>query len=234
MKNRLFNYFTKFEMCLFIFSLVLIISTFVIFDRVNYLTLISSLIGVTSLILAAKGNPISQILIIIFSIQYSIISWQEKYYGEIFTYIGMTLPMAVLALVEWIKHPYKGNKHEVEITLLCKKDILLMFFFTLIVTFIFYFILLYTNTSNLIVSTISITTSFIAVYLTYKRSPYYAIGYALNDIVLIVLWIYASIDDLSYISVIACFVTFLINDIYGFVAWVKMRKRQLLNDWIKE
>ena len=230
MKNRLFNYFTKFEMCLFIFSLVLIISTFVIFDRVNYLTLISSLIGVTSLILAAKGNPISQILIIIFSIQYSIISWQEKYYGEIFTYIGMTLPMAVLALVEWIKHPYKGNKHEVEITLLCKKDILLMFFFTLIVTFIFYFILLYTNTSNLIVSTISITTSFIAVYLTYKRSPYYAIGYALNDIVLIVLWIYASIDDLSYISVIACFVTFLINDIYGFVAWVKMRKRQLLND----
>lgn len=230
MKNRLFNYFTKFEMCLFMFSLVLIISTFVIFDRVNYLTLISSLIGVTSLILAAKGNPISQILIIIFSIQYSIISWQEKYYGEIFTYIGMTLPMAVLALVEWIKHPYKGNKHEVEITLLCKKDILLMFFFTLIVTFIFYFILLYTNTSNLIVSTISITTSFIAVYLTYKRSPYYAIGYALNDIVLIVLWIYASIDDLSYISVIACFVTFLINDIYGFVAWVKMRKRQLLND----
>lgn len=230
MKNRLFNYFTKFEMCLFIFSLVLIISTFVIFDRVNYLTLISSLIGVTSLILAAKGNPISQILIIIFSIQYSIISWQEKYYGEIFTYIGMTLPMAVLALVEWIKHPYKGNKHEVEITLLCKKDILLMFFFTLIVTFIFYFILLYTNTSNLIVSTISITTSFIAVYLTYKRSPYYAIGYALNDIVLIILWIYASIDDLSYISVIACFVTFLINDIYGFVAWVKMRKRQLLND----
>lgn len=226
MFKKMFKYFTAFELCLWAGSFLLILITFFIFDRVNYLTLIASLIGVTSLVFAAKGHLVSQILIIIFSIQYSIISWNLKYYGEILTYLGMTLPMAIIALVAWIKNPYKNNKTEVKVACLNKKDIFLMIIFTIIVTIIFYFVLLYTNTTNLFWSTVSITTSFLAVYLTYKRSPYYAIAYALNDIVLIVLWAYASFFDISYLSVVTCFVVFLVNDIYGFVAWVRMRNRQ--------
>ena len=79
---------------------------------------------------------------------------------------------------------------------------------------------------NLIPSTISVTTSFVAVYLTFRRSPYFALAYASNDIVLIILWILASIYDAKYISVVVCFVAFLVNDIYGFVNWRKMKKRQ--------
>ena len=70
------------------------------------------------------------------------------------------------------------------------------------------------------------TTSFIAVYLTFRRSPYFALAYAGNDIVLIVLWIMASIYDMKYVSVVVCFVAFLLNDIYGFFSWRKMEKRQ--------
>ena len=40
------------------------------------------------------------------------------------------------------------------------------------------------NTTNLIPSTISVTISFLAVYLTFRRSPYFDLAYALNDIVL--------------------------------------------------
>jgi hypothetical protein len=52
------------------------------------------------------------------------------------------------------------------------------------------------------------------------------LAYALNDIVLIVLWILASIYDMKYISVVVCFVVFLVNDIYGFISWKKMEIRQ--------
>jgi len=97
---------------------------------------------------------------------------------------------------------------------------------TAIITFIFYYILAYFNTANLILSTISVTTSFIAVYLTFRRSAFYAIGYAANDIVLIILWILATISDISYLSVAICFVLFLINDIYGFINWSRIQKRQ--------
>ena len=101
-----------------------------------------------------------------------------------------------------------------------------MLLLNLAVTVAFYFILKAFDTANLLVSTFSITTSFGAAYLTMRRSPYYALWYAANDIVLIVLWTLAAIKDISYISVIICFAAFLINDIYGFISWRKMEKRQ--------
>ena len=94
------------------------------------------------------------------------------------------------------------------------------------VTVLFFFILKAFNTANLIPSTISVTTSFLAVYLTFRRSAFYALGYAANDLVLIVLWVLAAIADTAYISVAICFATFFINDIYGFVSWRRMYIRQ--------
>jgi len=220
------NYFTKLEKGLWITSISAIILSFLLFDSSNYLTLIASLIGATSLIFCAKGNPIGQILIIIFSIIYGIISYSFSYYGEMITYIGMTMPMAILALISWLKNPYKGNISEVEVNNIGKKETIFACFLTLIVTIIFYFILGALNTSNLIPSTFSVTTSFIAVYYTFRRSPYYALLYAGNDIVLIILWTLASFEDTKYISVVVCFIAFLVNDIYGFINWRRMEKRQ--------
>ncbi len=224
--RKLLNYFSKTEIILWISSVFFIIISFLIFDGVNYLTLLASLVGVTSLIFNAKGNPFGQLLMIIFSVLYGIISYKFAYYGEMITYIGMTLPMAIFALISWLKNPYNGNKSEVEVNKISKKEIFLMWILTFIVTVIFYFVLEHFNTQNIIPSTISVTTSFVAVYLTFRRSPYFALAYASNDIVLIVLWILASLSDIRYISVVVCFVAFLFNDIYGFISWQKMQKRQ--------
>ena len=133
--------------------------------------------------------------------------------------------MAVVAMIAWIKNPYKDTG-VVKISKLTKKSFLLVMGASVIVTVIFYYILEYFNTANIVFSTLSITTSFIAVALTYLRSPYYAIGYALNDVVLIVLWTLASLKDTSYIPMVVCFVMFLFNDLYGFYNWRKMKKAQ--------
>ena len=88
MKNRsiLFSYFSKEELALWFLSMLAIIIAFCLFDQSNYLTLIASLIGVTSLIFNAKGNPFGQFLMIIFSLLYGIISFTFSYYGEMLTY----------------------------------------------------------------------------------------------------------------------------------------------------
>ncbi len=220
------SYFTRAEKLLWSVSVAVILSSFLLFDRESWLTLAASLIGVTSLIFNAKGNPAGQVLMVIFSLLYGIISYTFSYYGEMITYLGMTLPMAVVALVFWLKNPYMGNRSEVAVNRLKKGEILFMCALTLAVTAAFYFILDYFNTANIIPSTLSVTTSFIAVYLTFRRSPYFAIAYASNDIVLIVLWILASVQDISYVSVAVCFAAFLANDIYGFINWKRMEKRQ--------
>ena len=220
------NYFSKAELILWWASAGLIVIFFCVFDRENYLTLCASLIGVTSLIFNAKGNPFGQLLMVIFSLLYGIISYSFAYYGEMITYLGMTMPMAVFALVSWVKNPYNGNKAEVKASFLSHTEILLMLIAAVVVTGVFYFILRYFHTANIIPSTLSVTTSFLAVYLTFRRSPYFALAYASNDIILIILWVMASISDIRYISVVVCFIAFLVNDIYGYVCWRKMRIRQ--------
>ena len=224
--KKLLLYFSKFELALWSFSMLFIIISFLIFDRSNYLTLTASLIGITALIFCAKGNPIGQILIIIFSLFYGYISFTFAYYGEMITYLGMSTPMAIFALISWLHNPYNGKRSEVKINTISKLELIFMWILTPIITVIFFFILKHFGTANLLPSTFSVATSFIAVYLTSRRSPYFALAYAINDVVLIVLWILASISNVSYISVVVCFVAFLFNDIYSFTNWQRMKKRQ--------
>ena len=220
------NYFSKSEIALWSASVLLIITSFFAFDRESYLTLLASLIGITSLIFNAKGNPIGQFLMVLFSLLYGIISFGFQYYGEMITYLGMTMPMAVFALISWLRNPYNGNRAEVKVNAIGKKETLLMWLGTAAVTVLFYFILAHFHTANIVPSTLSVTTSFIGVYLTFRRSPFFALAYAANDIVLIILWVMASVHDIRYISVVVCFAAFLANDIYGYISWQKMKIRQ--------
>lgn len=224
--DKLIHYFSKLELSLWGTSVFFIVSSFLIFDRSNYMTLAASLIGVTSILINAKGNPLGQLLMVLFSFLYGVISYTFSYYGEMITYLGMTMPMAVFSLIAWLRNPYEGNKSEVAVNQISKRETVLMCGLTVVVTGVFYYILQAFHTANLVPSTISVTTSFLAVYLTFRRSPYFSLAYAANDVVLIVLWTLASMEDIRYVSVIVCFMAFLANDIYGFISWRKMEVRQ--------
>ena len=226
MKSKLLHYFSKGEILLWCSSVTLILVAFLLFDREGYLSLVSSLVGVTSIIFCAKGNPLGQLLMIIFSLFYGGISFTFAYYGEMITYLGMTAPMAIFALVSWLRNPYKGNHSEVRVSRIRGREVAFLFVLTAAVTVVFYFVLGAVHTTNLLTSTFSVATSFFAAYLTARRSPYFALAYAVNDVVLIILWIMAALKDPSYLSMIVCFVAFLANDLYSFSSWLRMQKRQ--------
>lgn len=224
--KKITSYFTKGEIALWLCSVTLILASFAVFGANGILVPIASLIGVTSLIFCAKGHPTGQGLMVLFSLIYGIISYNFTYYGEMLTYVGMTMPMAAVSMISWLRNPYHGNRSEVRVNLLRKKEYLIMALLAFAVTVLFYFILKYFNTANLLPSTISVTTSFTAVYLTARRSHYYALAYAANDVILIILWSMASFSDVSYVPVTVCFAAFLVNDLYGFMSWRKMAQRQ--------
>lgn len=220
-----FRDLTKFELLLWLTSVGVITVSFLLLKDGSILTLLASLIGVTALIFVAKGYVIGQVLTVVFAVFYGIISFSQHYYGEMITYLGMSAPMAALAVAEWVRHPYKGTK-EVAVSRLSRRRTVFMWCGALISTVAFYFILNAMGNSALIVSTVSVTTSFLASYLTFCRSPYYALAYAANDIVLIVLWIMAALGDASCFPMIFCFVMFFANDMYGFVNWRRMQSSQ--------
>ncbi len=227
--KRIYQYFSVFEWCLWLGSILTILLSFFLGGNFYFLTLIASLVGVSALIFIAKGNVIGQFLIVIFSIIYGVISWQFRYYGEMITYVFMSLPSAVVSCVTWLKNPSKKRKNEVAVGQMTAKKWIVLSLTALAVTVAFYFILYYFDTPNLLLSTLSVTTSFFAAMLLILRSPFYAAAYAVNDLVLIGLWVYAAFTSLSYLPMVFCFVTFLANDGYGFISWLKMEKRQKEN-----
>lgn len=217
---------TKREWIIWIASLIIVVISNAATKDFDLLTLVAAMTGVTSLIFVAKGNVWGQILMILFSILYGIISFRFRYWGEMITYLGMTLPMSVWSTITWIKNPSEKNGNEVQIQSLNRKHILSLIVSGIVVTAFFYYILKTFDTPNIIFSTISIITSFLAASLTMLRSSYYAVWYAANDIVLIVLWVLASLKDSAYIPVVVNFSIFFMNDMYGFVSWKQREVQQ--------
>ena len=218
--------FTKFELGLWAVSVSVVTASFIIGGNFRVLTLIASLIGVTALIFVAKGDVTGQVLTVVFSVLYSVISFEFTYYGEMITYMFMTAPIAAMSVYTWIRHPEEKGKREVSIARLSLKKTIMLCITAVIVTVIFYFILRYFNNANLLFSTISITTSFLASALMLFRSSAYALAYGANDIILIILWVMASLEDTAYLPMVMCFAMFLVNDIYGFYSWQKRNKLQ--------
>lgn len=220
-------HFTKKEILLWSFSVLMIVISFFAFSQDNIINLFASVIGVSAVFINAKGNPIGHVLMIIFSLLYGIISCKCAYYGEMITYLFMTAPMSSVALVSWINNPYGDGK--VKVNTISSLEVVFMFILSGIVTTVFYFILKYFETANLIVSTFSILTSFIGAYLSFRRSAFFSLAYIFNDVVLIILWGLACVENMAYISVTVCFSMFLVNDVYGLVSWREMEIMQFFD-----
>ncbi|MBQ3067087.1 MAG: nicotinamide mononucleotide transporter, partial [Clostridia bacterium] len=187
--KKIFAYFTKFEWGLLVGSIAMLTFAFVINPNKDVLTFVGSLIGAVALVFLAKANITGQVLTIVFSTLYGIVSFKNHYYGEVITYVCMTMPSNIVSIVTWLKHPFQGQQTQVEIAEVGAKKTIAILAVSAVVTVAFYFVLKALGTASLIVSTISIFTSSVAVLFGIFRSKYYAIGYATNDVVLIVLWV---------------------------------------------
>ncbi len=223
--QKSFRDLTRFEWALWLTSVFVIILSSLAVPNPDLLSMIASFIGVTALIFVAKGYVLGQILTVIFSVFYGIVSFSSAYYGEMITYLGMSAPAALAATISWLRNPYKQSS-EVKIARLTKAKALVLLFATGLVTWAFYYILGALHTANLIVSTLSVATSFLASSLLIFRHPTYALAYAFNDVVLITLWTMEAFSDSSCVPMIACFAMFLFNDLYGLFQWLKRRKKQ--------
>lgn len=224
-KKNLINVLDHKDIVIWLVSVVLITASFLISGH-DYLNLITAVIGVTALIYLAKGEPFGQILSIVFSLGYAFVAYNFHYYGEMITYVFMTLPSALFATYLWLRNPLNEGVSQVRVGKMTKAKLLFIFLTAPVITFIFYLVLKAFATPNLVVSTISIATSFVASMFTFYRSKYYALAYAFNDIVLIILWVLAAITSLSYLPMVLCFVVFLFNDLYAFINWSKMEFKQ--------
>jgi len=227
MIKKYLKYFTPLEWSILIVTLTAISIGFGISEDRSALSYTSSIVGVLSIMFNSKGNVIGQFINIVFAALYGIYSYTQHYYGEMIIYFALMTPIYVFSIVSWIKHKYNGKSHEVAINTLKKKEYLFAGLGALACTAGFYFLLSALNTDNLIVSTVSLTTSISAAYLMLRRCEYYSVCFIFNDVILITLWAMKIPESgLSVLPSVIAFGTFLIVDVYCFFSWRAIHRRQ--------
>ena len=228
--KKLFKDWNLFEI-IFMFASILVLTLCFAFsnDR-DVFPFISSIIGVIAVLMLAKGLVIAPIVNIVYCVVYSILSIVQCYYGEAIIYIFLMIPIYAMSIVSWLRNKNPENKSTVKIKEIKGMEYLYLAIGTLVATFGFYFLLKALNTSELIVSTLSLVSSAVASYLMLRRCSYYAIGFIVNDVILIILWGLAmGRSGLGYLPTVISFVVFLVNDIYGLIHWKREEKKQRLS-----
>lgn len=215
------------ELILYFGGISIIVLCFVLFKAKNYLSLVSSIIGITAVISVAKGLVITPIVGLIYNVFYIIISYIQKYYGEAIIYFFIMTPIYIYSIVDWFKNKQEDKTAVVKINKIGWKEYLYLSIATIVATVGFYFLLRELGTAQLIISTISLITSAVASYLMLRRSSNYAIGFILNDVILIVLWSMSVVTyGIGYLPSVISFCVFLMNDTYGFINWKIEERRQ--------
>lgn len=212
----------KFEITLLLLSIILIIGLGIYLDC-GLLATIVPFIGFFSALNQAKGHVIGQIVGILLAILYSIMSYNNKYYGEVIIYLLVILPLYISGTYTWLKN--RNMKSEkVKQNTLKKKEWNILLIVNLILFIGLYFLLKYFNTNNLLVSTISMNINLTATYLLVRRSRYSFLFYLINAFILLILWGLPVLDgNIILLPMAFDAILLLINNIYGLHSWSKSK-----------
>ena len=222
---KLFKDWTNFEKVL-LFGSIIIVGLVGILFKSDLLTISCSIVGIITALLLAKGKNLGQVFGLLITILYSIVSFKNKYYGEVLIYALLMLPMYIIGIITWINHENEKT-NSVEINTINKKEWIIVSIVFVGVFICIYCLLKAFNTNELVVSTISVVASLFAVYLQIRRSKYSFSFYMVNDIILMFLWGMPVVRG-SYIlfPMLLNPTINLINDAYGFYNWKKTEKIQ--------
>lgn len=216
--KKIFKDWTKFEIILLCVSIISVVITGVLCDSA-LLTIICSITGILCALTQAKGKIISQFIGLALVVLYSILSFQNKFYGEVLIYIFIMLPLFISGIISWIKNLNKEtnivNENELQ-----KREWIILIIISSVLFVGLYYLLKYFNTSQLFVSTLSMVTSLFATYLVARRSKYGFLFYIGNDIILFILWGLPVIQgNLLLIPMLVNPIINFINDSYGWKSW---------------
>lgn len=225
MLKKSFQGWTNFEKLLLLFSVVFVTAIGIVFKS-DLITTVCSIVGIITALLLAKGKNLGQIFGLLITLLYSIVSWKNRFYGEVIIYLCMMLPMYIIGIKSWIK--YQNQKTgSVEVNKIGKKEWLVVSLISISVFIGIYYLLKLFNTNELFISTISVVASLFAIYLQIRRSKFSFGFYIINDLVMFSLWIIPVMNgNLLILPMALNPIVNLINDSYGLYNWKNIEKKQ--------
>lgn len=225
--KKIFKDWTRFEISILLCSIFTVLTSGIL-CKSEWLTIVCSITGIICALTQAKGKLVSQFIGIIVVVFYSILSFQNRYYGEVLIYIFIMLPLFVSGIISWFKNMNKAT-NTVKENNIAKKEWIILTIISLVLFVVLYYLLKYFNTSQLFVSTLSMVTSLFATYLVARRSKYGFLFYMGNDIILLILWGLPVIQGAwILVPMLANPIINFINDTYAWTSWNKREKEETI------
>ena len=222
---KLLKDWTKIEKYLLLLSIILVSLVGIIFEA-KLTTTISSIVGIVTALLLAKGKNLGQVFGVISAFLYSFVSFKSKFYGEVIIYMCIKLPMYIIGILTWIKHQSKKT-NTIQINNIKLKEWIIVSVICIVSFIGIYWLLKIFDTKELFISSLSVVSSLFAIYLGIRRSKYSFYFYIMNDFILIMLWGIPVLNGmLSLIPMVFNPIINFINDSYGIYNWNKLEEMQ--------
>lgn len=217
----MFKKWSNFEKWLLIVATMVILGLS-IYWRDTPLGMVSSLTGVICVILTAKGTRSCYVFGLINIILYVIISYSQKFYGEVMLNALYYLPMQFIGFYMWSKNLTENGF--VKAKRLNIKQQLFVYILSAISIFIYGYILKQLGGKLPYIDSMSTVLSVTAMYLSIKRYAEQWVMWIVVDIVSIIMWAIALTQGSTDMATMLMWTIYLVNAVYGLIKWEKESK----------
>ncbi len=220
-----FNDWSKLELLWLIIATLIILSVSVISGDIG-IALIVALTGIWNNILIAKGKVVNYIFGVINNALYAYVSFSTQVYGQAVLFAFYFLPMQFYGWYLWTS---PNNQEQFEIV--TKKLSWLLrwslFVLVIVVTLIYGYILSLLGEIVAWTDALATIVSVLAMLLMAKLYIEQWACWIIINIVSVALWLEVIFrQGTNDYSILAMWLVFLINAIYGFMHWIKLYKRE--------
>ena len=208
----------KFEITLFTLSVILILGLG-FYLHCELLSIVVAFLGFFSALNQAKGYVLGQVTGVIMAVLYSLMSYNNQYYGEVIVYLLVILPLYISGIYTWLKNKDKKSS-KVKQNTIKKKEWTILAIVNLVAFVGLYILLKHFNTSNLLISTLSMNINLTATYLLVRRCKYTFVFYLVNSVILLVLWGVPVLNgNMLLLPMVFDGMLLFVNNIYGLYSW---------------
>ena len=194
-----------------------------IYSKESILGFITSITGMLSVILVAKGKISNYYFGIINVVIYGFISYNSKYYGEAMLNILYFLPMQIIGFMMWRRNNVNiDESKEVKAERMTAKEIILWSVLSGIAVIVYGIILKKLNNTLPMADSFTTVLSVTAMILMVKRYIEQWIVWIMIDIVAIYMWLFIKSDY----NITIMWTAYLVNAVYGLYNWAKLYRRE--------
>ena len=192
----------------------------------SWIGLTASLTGMLCVVLTAKARISSFYFGLVNILTYSYVAYKSAYYGDVMLNMLYFLPMTFVGIYFWKKNVKKDKKSKtVVVKSLSWKNKAYWLVLSLIVVFVYGMFLRWLNGTLPFVDSVTTIFSIVATIMLTKRLTDQWFYWILVDVWSVFMWVFIFLRDGNEISMLVMWSAFLVNAVYGYYNWRKMKKK---------